>query len=67
MNTKWEKHRIGKLYGDTVFIELPPRLSAKQHNERINRAAFFLERAFRDSDFIENLIDLVKEREEYNE
>jgi len=63
MTNKWEKHRIGKLFGDTVFIELPPGLSGKEHNQRINQAALFLEQAFRNSDFLQSLKEIISEQD----
>lgn len=57
--TKWEKHRIGKLYGHTVFIELPSGLSGQQEVDEIDRASRFLEESFRNADFIADWRDFM--------
>lgn len=59
MEKKWKKHRIGKLYGDTVFIELPPGLSGSQEVNKINQASLFLEEASRNADFLRDMRDML--------
>lgn len=60
-NPVWTKHRIGKMFGNTIFVELPPGLSGKEHNDNIQKCASFLEQSFRNSEFIDHLKEVLQE------
>lgn len=59
MADKWKKHRVGKLYGNSVFIELPPGLKGAEEEAEINRASLFLERAFREREFLNEMRTII--------
>lgn len=59
MANKWNKHRIGKLHGNSVFMELPPGLSVKEELLEINRASLYLEQSFRNHDFLNEMRDFL--------
>lgn len=58
---KWLKWPIGKLHGHSVYIELPPGLSGEEHNREINKASLYLEKSFKNADFIEHLKEIQQE------
>jgi len=61
MADKWKKHRIGKLYGNTVFVELAPNLSGGEEIREINRASLYLEQSFRNADFLGEMREILKD------
>lgn len=60
MSDKWIKHRIGKLHGHSIFIELPPGLSGEEEEAEINRASLYLEQSFRNDDFLNDMRDMLR-------
>lgn len=59
MTDKWKKHRIGKLLGNSVFIELPPGLSGRDEETVINASSNYLEQSFKNHDFLNEMRDML--------
>ncbi len=59
MSNAWQKHRIGKLHGNSVFIELPPGLSGGEEEQAINRASLYLGQSFKNADFLEQMREML--------
>lgn len=59
MDSKWKKYPIGKLYGHSVYIELPPNLSGKDHNNILEKSRNHYEEAMHCAEWVRDFREFI--------